>query len=239
MNDLFEAPETTEASEREELLTKWKDKSKEELLEAKINSDLFIKTLTKRQDDISKDYLETKKQLEAQASLQELVDRLNQKTTSNSDTTPANEDIESRFKLEDVDARAQLVYEKARKQERATANATLVQSKLKEHFGNSYQAVLRDTGLSDQRINELAMESPEAVFRLVGLNDRREETFQSPPRSNQRQSNFSPKGQTKRDWNYYMELKKTNPKIYLDPKIANQMHDDAIALGADFGMPTD
>lgn len=238
MTNLFEAPETTEASEREELLAKWKDKSKEELLEAKINSDLFVKTLTKRQDDISRDYLETKKQLEAQASLQELVDRLNQKTTSNSELPPANEGTESQFKPEDIQKQVREMYEATRRQERAEANALLVQTKLKERFGNSYQAVLRETGLSDTRINELASESPEAVFRLVGLNDARE-SFQAPPRSNQRSDNFAPKGQTKRDWNYYMELKKTNPKMYLDPKIANQMHNDAIALGADFGMPPD
>jgi len=34
-------------------------------------------------------------------------------------------------------------------------------------------------------------------------------------------------------------MKKSDPRMYLDPKIAVQMHDDAIALGADFGMPED
>lgn len=228
MTDLFEAPETNEVSEREEILNKWKDKSKEEILEAKINSDLFVKTLTRRQDETSKDFLEAKKQLEAQASLEELVNRLNLKATSNSEPPTANEGTESP-KI-DLAKEVRSLYEETRKQERADSNAKLVQDKLKERFGNSYQSVLRDTGLSDQKINELAMESPEVLFKLVGLNDTRE-TFQTPPRNNQRQDSFSPKGPAKRTYAYYQELKKADPKLYLDKKIAVQMHNDVLEMG--------
>jgi hypothetical protein len=45
--------------------------------------------------------------------------------------------------------------------------------------------------------------------------------------------------QNKRTWAYYQELKKTNPKLYLDPKISVQMDKDAIALGDAFGLPND
>lgn len=238
MNLFEDAPvDHNEASEREELLNKWKDKSKEEILEAKINSDLFVKTLTKRQDDISKDYLEAKKQLDAQASLQELVDRLNAKPPSNSDLPPANEES---HKPEPVDFKKEFneLYQKTRQEERQATNAKMVHDKLKERFGNGYQAILRETGLSDNKIQELAQEAPEAIFRLVGLNSPKE-NFQAPPRSAQRNDSFAPKGAAKRDWNYYQEMKKINPLIYLDPKIANQMHADAIALGADFGFPDD
>lgn len=235
MTDLFEAPtDQGEVSEREELLSKWKDKSKEEILEAKINSDLFVKTLTKRQDDISKDYLEARKQLDAQASLQELVDKLSQKTTSNSAPPNANEGTES-HKPEpiDMDKRVRELIEETRRVERQTANANLVQSKLKERFGNSYQSVLRDTGLSEKQINEIAGDSPEAIFRLVGLDSAPKENFQAPPKNAQLPS-FAPRGQTKRDWIYYQELKKTDPKLYLDPKIAVQMHNDAVEQGEAF-----
>lgn len=237
--NLFEVVPTDDTSAREEIFNKWKDKPVEELLKAKVEADLFINTLTKRQDDLSKDYLEMKKQVEAQASLQELVDKLNAAGTSNSALPKANEGIESQpFKLEDIDKRVKDMIEETRRNERQTANATLVQTKLKERYGNSYQDVLRNTGLSDKQIQEIAMDSPEAIFRLVGI-DNQKEGFQAPPRSNQRSDSFAPKGQTKRDWNYYQELKKANPYIYLDRKIANQMHDDAVALGDDFGFPPD
>lgn len=232
MNLFEDTPnDQNEASEREELLSKWKDKSKEEILEAKINSDLFVKTLTKRQDDISASYLEAKKQLEAQASLQELVDRLNAKATSNSESPPANEES---HKPEPVDFKKEFseLYNKTRQEERQAANAKMVHDKLKERFGNSYQAILRETGLSDSKIQELAQEAPEAIFRLVGLNSPTE-NFQAPPRSSQRNDSFAPKGANKRDWTYYQEMKKTNPTLYLDPKIAVQMHNDVLSMGED------
>lgn len=230
MTDLFEAPPTDEASKREEILNKWKDKTPEEILKAKVEADLFIETLTKRQDDLSKDYLEMKKNADAQASLQQLVDQLNAKAPSNSDTPNAREGTEQ--KEVDIDAKVRALIEENKRVERQTANANLVQTKLKERFGNSYQDVLRDTGLSPKQINEIAADSPEAIFRMVGLDNKRED-FQAPPPTNQRAS-FAPRGQTKRDWNYYQEMKKTNAKLYLDPKIAVQMHNDAIEQGEAF-----
>jgi hypothetical protein len=235
--DLFtEAPETNEASQREELLNKWKDKPVEEILKAKVEADLFINTLTKRTDDLSKDYLAMKQQLDATASLQELRDQIVSKATSNSDLPNANEGNESQ-KTAPVDLEKEFknLYERTRSAERQLENTNKVMSTLKERFGNNFQEVLRDTGLSDNRIREIAAESPEAIYRLVGIDNDRRETFQAPPRSAERPS-FAPKGQPKRDWNYYQEMKKTNPKLYLDPKIAVQMHNDAIALGDAFGV---
>lgn len=239
MTNLFETPVNQDETSREEILAKWKDKTPEEVLKAKVEADLYINTLTKRQDDLSKDYLSMKQQLDATASLQELRDQIvNAKATSNSDIPNANEGKESPEPV-DIDKKVRELIAETRRVERQIANADMVQTKLKEHFGNSFQDVLRGTGLSEKQINEIAGDSPEAIFRLVGLNSNNKENFQTPPKSNQRSDNFAPKGQTKRDWNYYQELKKSNPKIYLDPKIANQMHNDAIALGADFGFPDD
>lgn len=234
MTDLFttDSVDQTE-SQREELLNKWKDKPAEELLKAKVEADLFINTLTKRQDDLNRDYLEMKKQLDATASLQELRDQiLNAKTTSNSESPHANEGNES-HKTETVDIKKEFetLYAQTREAERKLENTNKVMNTLKDRFGNSFQEVLRDTGLSDNRIREIAAESPEAIFRLVGLNQQ-QESFQAPMRNTQ--NSFMPKKQQKRDWNYYQEMKKTNPKLYLDPKIAVQMHNDAIEMGDSF-----
>lgn len=234
MTDLFEAGDQT-ASKREELLNKWKDKSKEELLEAKINSDLFVDTLTKRQDDISRDYLEAKKQIDAQASLQELVDRLNAQQTSTSSTaTNANEE-KPRIEQKDIESIVLKQIQENKLSEKRTANGLEVQNKLREKFGDKSSSILREQaqalGLTQERVNELAQESPAAFFRLMGLEQTQLESFQTPPRNNQRNDNFAPKGQTKRDWNYYQELKKTNPTLYLDRKIAIQMHNDVLEQG--------
>src|SRR4051812_7816625 len=167
MTDLFttDSGDQTE-SQRQEILNKWKDKPVEELLKAKVEADLFINTLTKRTDDLSKDYLAMKTQLDATASLQELRDQIvNAKATSNSESPHANEGNESQ-KVEpvDLDKKFKTLYEETRRAEKQLENVNAVQAKLKERFGSNYQEVLRDTGLSDNRIREIAAESPEAIF---------------------------------------------------------------------------
>lgn len=236
MNLLDTPVETNDDTARDELLAKWKDKPAEEVLKAKIESDLYIKTLEKQKDELRSDYLKQREELLAKAKFEDLLDRFEK---SNTPVTPpvVNEKIESQFKPEDIDSRVRALLEETRQTERKTANFNKVQEKLKERYGNNYAQHLKDTGLPEKQINEIAMESPDAFFRLLGMNDeRRDNNFQAPPRSNQRNDQFSPKV-NKRDWNYYQELKKTNPRLYLDPKIAVQMHNDAIALGNDFGMP--
>jgi hypothetical protein len=117
-------------------------------------------------------------------------------------------------------------------------------AKLKEKYGNNYQAPLseqvQELGLTPETLNQRARTEPQLLIRALGLDTPvQQNLFSAPPRSGQRNDNFAPKAAPVRDWNYYQELKKTNPKLYLDRKIAIQMHDDAVALGDKFGMPSD
>lgn len=221
---------------RDEILAKWKDKPMEELLAAKVESDLYIKTLEKRQDELKDDYLKQREELLAKAKFDEYLDRMEKVNNSEKiTTTPVNEE------KYDPKAIEEMVLNKIKQSkidEVQVSNFNTVQSKLKDRFGENYQTVLKEQqsflGLSNDDVNALAKKSPEAFFRLMNFQEPKGETFQTPPRSNQRSDNFGPKGQTKRDWNYYQELKKTNPTLYLDRKIAIQMHDDAIEQGDAF-----
>lgn len=234
MTDLFEVQQTNDdTSLRDELTAKWKDKPAEELLKAKVEADLYIKTLEKQKDELRADYLTQREELLAKAKFEDLLTQFKSSPETPAATPPAKE-VESPKEPVDIDAKVRKLIEETRQADRRTANVTQVQEKLRERFGNNYQSVLKDTGLSNNQINDIAGDSPEAIFRLVGLRDTQREDFQTPPRSAQRSDNFSPKGQTKRDWNYYQELKKTNPKLYLDPKLSVQMHNDAIEQGEAF-----
>jgi hypothetical protein len=68
---------------------------------------------------------------------------------------------------------------------------------------------------------------------MLGLNQPAPQGFQSPMRSSQRNDNFSSQPQ-KRTWAYYQEMKKADPKMYYNTKIANQMLDDMVELGDAF-----
>lgn len=232
------------ANERDAILAKWKDKPIEELLNAKVESDLYIKTLTARQDDLRKDYLALREEAQAKASLQDLIDRHEKSLTSNEPTPNTNQGIDQpSFKPEDIEALLEQKLTQREATNKQTENFNMVKAKLRDQFGDNASAVLKqrmDTlGLEQSFVDELAKKHPTVFFKTFGLDEQRQDnTFQTPPRGNPRQTSFAPVT-PKRDWNYYQELKKKDPYIYLDPKIAIQMHDDAIALGDAFGMPKD
>jgi hypothetical protein len=238
--NLFDAPQTTDdVSLRDELTNKWKDKPADELLKAKVESDLYIKTLERQKDELRTDYLKQRDELLAKAKFEELLDRFEKAPREpNLQVAPplANE-VEPKYDPKQIESLVLSKINETKIAEKETDNFNRVQSKLQERFGNNYHSVLKEQqstlGLSDTDVNALAKKSPEAFFRLMGLNEQSRESFQTPPRSSQRNDHFSPRV-IKRDWNYYQELKKTNPTLYLDPKLSVQMHNDAVELGDAF-----
>lgn len=210
------------------------------LARAKAESDAYIAIQNKRMDDLRRDYLELRETANTGPKLQEQIDRLLAlQQNSNDDTMSPHEsqekpvydpkEIESLF-----EAKLQQ-HELTKKQEE---NFRKVESKLKEKFGDNFASVLKQQvdsmpGITPAEVNDLARKSPDAFFRLMGLDRQEDGSFQAPPRSNQRNDNFSPNAQ-KRDEAYYDKLRKDNPKVYYDPKTQVQMHKDAQTLGAQF-----
>lgn len=226
---------------KEAIIAKWKDKPREELENAKAESDIFIATQNARFDDLRKDFLELQERAQTGAQLKDLLDRLDKPITQQEQN---NTEVQTPpgIKPEDIDARiAQALTDHQLKLKQAT-NFTAMQAKLKETLGSdyasSYKQRLDTLGLSREFADDLAKNHPSVFIKTFGLDEVRQQPQQTLPRNQVRPSSFAPQTQ-KRDWNYYQEMKKANPRMYLDPKIAVQMHDDAIALGADFGLPED
>lgn len=237
---------SNDEAERAAIIAKWKDKTREELEYAKAESDLFIRSQNARLDDLKKDYLELRERHQAGTELKDLIDQLKSKPQQDDDSQNTNRDNnQPAIKPEDIE---QLVSKRTAEHlnahlesQKQLVNFNTVQAKLREQFGEDYQSVYKqrlDTlGLSREYADELARSHPQVFMKTFELDTQRQAENAVLPRNQQRPNTFAPKT-VKRDWNYYQELKKTNPRMYLDPKIAVQMHDDAIALGADFGMPT-
>lgn len=233
-----------QTNDREALRAKWKDKTPEEVLEAKIESDLFIKTQNARFDQIREDYIKLREESQAKASLQDLIDR-HEKSLTNSETTPNTEGEKNQpsLKPEDIDTMLEQKLTQRERLSKQTENFNLIKAKLKEQFGDNASTTLKqrmDTlGLDQAFTDELAKNHPSVFLKTFGLEEApRQDSYNPPPRSAQRPDRFAPVTQ-KRDWNYYQELNKRDPRAYLDRKIAIQMHNDAVALGDDFGMPKD
>jgi hypothetical protein len=228
-------------NERDEILNKWKDKTPEELLKAKVESDLYIKTLERQKDEFRNDFLKMSEESKAQAKLQDLIDRLERRENTNDNTpTTREEHVEKpTFDRTELESLISTKIQETEMNKKKSDNFRMVQSKLKEEFGDNFQPVLQERmnqlGLTTEEINNLAMRSPTAFYNMIGMGQQRQggEDFQSPPRNTQRSDSFSPKS-PKRSWSFYQNMKKTDPKTYWDPKTQVQMHKDSSTLGDAF-----
>lgn len=214
----------------------------EEMAKGKHISDEVIKIKDKRFDALLEDYKKTRDENIAGPKLQDLVDKydeLKQQLTSKQNTPPLNEDKPAAYDPQQVesliDSRMTL-RETTRKE---TDNYNLIQDKLIENLGNNYKSFVKDQanklGLTDDEVNSMARRNPNLFIKTFDLNvPKKNDNFQTPPRSNTRSDNFAPKGAEKRDWNYYEGLRKKDPMVYFDKKIAVQMEKDAQVLGEAF-----
>jgi hypothetical protein len=210
-----------------------RDEALQELAKGKWKSDEFIRLKNMQYDSLYQAYNEKVEQDKTRESLESLLAKV-EKVPLASSNHPANEDP-TPAKPEDIRNLVSEEVTKMRRQDQEQANFDLVRNKLTEQFGENYAPAVRkritDLGLTPERFNQWAREAPQAVLNALGTSEPKGETFQAPPQTNR---TFKPVTEQKRKWSYYQELKKTNPKLYHDPKIMNQMLADAEALGAEF-----
>lgn len=228
-----------EVNDREEILNKWKDKPLEEVLKAKVEADLHIKAVEREKAELREMFLAQREELLAKAKFEEYLDQMKSPPQNlQVAITPANEVDSHKYDPQEMEKLIDTRLAAQQQSKYEADNFKTVQTKLKERYGDNYVTVLKDQqdslGLSPDEINSLAKRSPEAFFRVMGLNEQTDNAFQTPPRSGTRNDTFAPKGAPRRDYTYYQELKKTNPGLYLDPKIANQMEKDSQEMGVAF-----
>lgn len=218
-----------------------KFRTAEELARGKYESDSYIETMKRRQDELREDYLKLKADYDARAKLEELLDLNNiPRNQPKSNELPLVTDKESpKLDPKEIESLVSKQIQEHESNRKQTDNFNIVKNKLIERYGRNYQTVLADQiselGLTEADVDALARKSPNAFFKTMGLDQPvKTENFQAPPRTQQRSDNFAPRGEKKRSWSYYQELKKSNPRLYLDPKIAVQMHKDAQEMGEAF-----
>jgi len=215
-----------------------KFKSVEDLARGKYEADLYVKTLTKRMDELRNDYVQLRQDYNSKAKLEEVLDQL--KTTQQSGSNePLAKDVEMKpeIKPEDISKMIASEIQRTRAQEQEEANYRQVQAKLKERFGNNRDALnqhLQELGLSEDFAKELARKHPNVFMRTLGLDQpAQQDDFLAPPRSSVRRDTFAPKTE-ERTWSWYEKLRLSNPEKYRSKEITVQMHKDYERLGAKF-----
>ncbi len=210
-----------------------RDEALQELAKGKFKSDEYIRLKNAQYDSLYEAYNEKVEQDKTRVSLEDLLKQRDSLASSNPPI--ANEEQRPQSKPEDIRNLVSQEVTKLRLRDQEQANFDLVRTKLTEQYGENYAPAVRkritDLGLTPERFNQWAREAPQAVLNALGATETRGETFQAPPPNSR---TFKPVTQKRNTWATYQEMKKTNPKLYHDPKTMNQMLEDAEALGAAF-----
>lgn len=189
---------------------------------SRVVADNHIKRLEAEQAALRRD-LETR--MEYERFLDQLKSTM---TTQSSNPEQPNQGEQpngnSAIKPEDIEALVSQQLKQMRNQETANNNLAKVEQKLKEAYGPDYSRKLKqqinELGIDENTAKQFAMNSPNALFKLLGVDEKKEVNFfQTPPTS---RVTGLPSG-SKKGYSAYEELRRTKPTEYFSPKIQNEM----------------
>lgn len=239
-DDLFtgadQSTETVPEVKIEDLVGEGKKfKTVEDLAKGKLEADRFIEKLTREQADL-------RNELNTRIGLTEFLDQIK---NSNTQQNQPSGDNQTRNGGENATALTPEQIEElldrkltAKEQARiASENLRATKQKLAEAFGPNYVNKLNEEaeslGLSKEYMNNLAATAPQALFKLLGVDNKAQaQDLFTPPSNSFRGS--TPSAPVDRTQTWYNQLKAKDPKQYWDSKTQVQMHKDAVRLGERF-----
>ena len=112
----------------------------------------------------------------------------------------------------------------------------LVDKELEGSFGTEAKAQIEkkatELGMSVDRLRDIAAESPNAFFALIGENKRPANPMVS---GSVRTEGVAMQPSTERNFEYYQNLRRENRNLYYSAKTQQQMFNDKARLGDKFG----
>lgn len=244
MTDLFQPNDSLDQTELdptknylEELVGEGKKfSSAEALAKSKAEADQFIERLKLENSGI-------RQELNSRVKMEEFLDKLNtfqsKSPTNDQDGLGAKKDDGTKLTQEDIATLLDTKLSERETKQKAMQNVELVKQKLQETLGPNYATKLEQMtntlGLSKEFLNSVASSSPAAFLKLVGVEEGKKagDLFSSPPKSQFNTEGFKPTGD-KRDWSFYEEIRKKDPRKYWTVSVQNEMHQQAVKLGEAF-----
>lgn len=200
------------------------------LAKGKYESDQFIETLKRENEEL--------RQKAAQGlSVKELLEEIKRTNTNGQEPPQTNQ--QGNNPPNNAADIAQLVKDTISQntnEQREAQNKAAVVNKLNETWGQNTGPELvkkaNELGVSVKRLEEIGKESPQALFRMLGLDAVRQVPGSTTvPTSRVLPNNVVSGDRTK---GYYDKLYRDNPKLRHDSKTTAQEHRDALKLGAAF-----
>ena len=213
----------------------WKDP--EVLAKGKLEADGYIKNLedqlTQMREDLKKQEYKT-----------EVLEQLQNKATENtavSNGVPNNSNTETQntsgtFSEEDLKSLVEKTLGQRELEAKVQGNLQLVDKELEGSFGTEAKAQIEkkatELGMSVDRLRDIAAESPNAFFALIGENKRPANPMVS---GSVRTEGVAMQPSTERNFEYYQSLRRENRNLYYSAKTQQQMFEDKARLGDKFG----
>ena len=209
------------------------------IAKALIEKDNFIKRL-------QRETAELRTEVAGRSRVEDVVDRLlsqkNQQPASNQgQPNPGEADNgngSQKQGLSEADVRA--IMDGERNKLIAEQNIATAKAKLTELFGEDWPKVVakkgKEIGESTEFFDALARKNPNALLAMLGVPEKKPSgptLFEGTVNTTSTVLKTG-EGTSQRNQSYYNKLKSTSPKDYWSPRVQNQMHKDAIALGPSF-----
>jgi hypothetical protein len=210
----------------------------EVLAKGKLEADGYISNLESQltelreelnKQDYSKTLLDQLQEQAADPTTAKLGEPSNNSSTNSQNTTAS---------LSEDDLKS-LVEKTLTEREKGTAlanNLSLVDQELEKSFGTEAKTKVankaKELGMSMERMREIASESPQAFFSLIG---EPEKTFSPMVQGSVRTEGVNMQNSTERDFSYYQKLRRENRNLYYSAKTQQQMFQDKGRLGEKFG----
>lgn len=212
----------------------------EVLAKGKLEADSYISQLETQLAQMREDM---NKQDYAKTLLDQLQNKAAEPTTAkpampNNNTGGTGEgNTNSGLSEEDLKSLVEQTLTTRDKENTVKQNLALVDQELEKSYGTDAKAKLQqkaeELGMSLQRMEEIASESPSAFFALMG---EPKKSFNPMVQGSVRTEGVNMQASTDRNWDYYQKLRRENRNLYYTPKIQRQLMEDKGRLGDKFGI---
>lgn len=217
----------------------WKDP--EVLAKGKLEADGYIKNLEDQLKQLRED-------LGKQEYSKQLLDQLQNKATQparvnteaaniNNGGTVTEGNTQPQVSEEILKSLVEQTLTQRDKENTVKQNLSVVDEELQKAYGTEAPVVIqnkaKELGVTVQRLQELAAESPTAFFNLIG-----EPRKPMAPivQGTIRTEGVNMQTSAERTWEYYQNLRRTNKQLYYSPKVQRQLMEDKQRLGTKFGI---
>ena len=211
----------------------------EVLAKGKLEADGYIRTLEEQMAQMREDL---KKQDYSAQLLEQLKGKAADPTTANTAMPNNNtggtvqENTNSNVSEADLKSLVERTLSERDRESEIKQNLSLVDQELESSFGtealNRVKEKSKELGISMQRLQEVAAESPNAFFSLIG---EPKKDFKPMVQGSVRTDSVNMQSSSERNWKYYQNLRRENRNLYYSPKIQQQILQDKQRLGEQFG----